>query len=79
MHQDLLDYLASSNGLFISDLRREVNLPQILLTVETTDNNQFSLEEWNAAVSYIFGEKLVFSKIPLVKAYFEEHAHEASE
>lgn len=71
MRQNLLDFLADANQLFISDLRRASCLPQVLLTVESVIDDQYPVYEWNETLTYIFNKKVSFPDVPAAKAYFK--------
>lgn len=69
---ELLEYLRiQTDCAYISDLRGCTRFHSIKNALHDLDIQQYSLKEWNAAVSYITGEVLTFSKVEAAANYLE--------
>lgn len=70
----LLDYLAQKTDcIALSELRDASKHEQVLTLLKNDKFPQFSLQEWNYALSYILGTKLSLSSQADLIQYFSTH------
>lgn len=71
----LLDMLhASLKTEYLSDLRYSPTVRRRLpLALEVISEDAFSIGNWNAALTYLYGFALEFDSIPSAKAFCQQH------
>ena len=70
MSEKMLEYIAESCNLYISNIRLSANSSDILSVVENMDASLFSAEDWSTSLSYIFMKPLHFETAEAAKKYY---------
>ncbi len=70
MSEKMVEYIAESCNLYISNIRLPENSTVILPVVENMDPNFFSAEDWSTSLSYIFMKPLNFQTPAAAKDYY---------
>ena len=73
MKGELLENFAQQNYCFISSLRDAGTLMGYQHELLSMDLRQYSLEECNYSLSYIFGEDLSFQSYEEIEEYLRQH------
>lgn len=75
MNDALLEYIAAQAGCtFLSDLHLPAVRARVFPLLEGLPCAQFSLAQWNEAVSYLMGQPHVFCSIDEAKAFLHSVA-----
>ena len=69
MRGKLLEYLAKNQGCWISDLRTPGSWPSAIRCMQGLPPDQYSCEEWEYSLSYIFGTEIHFASYQEVTEY----------
>lgn len=70
MSEKMVEYIAKSCDLYISNIRLSSNSTVILSVIENMDPNLFSAEDWSTSLSYIFMKPLHFKSATAAKDYY---------
>ncbi|MEG1496070.1 MAG: hypothetical protein RR385_01665 [Clostridiales bacterium] len=77
MTKDLLDFLCKEIGCYyISDLPKIYKSKALETDIKNIPLNEFSLENWHEAISYITESQETFSSVKEAKAYLIEKTKE---
>ncbi|MGX8700268.1 hypothetical protein [Caproiciproducens sp.] len=70
MSEKMVEYIAESCKLYISNIRLPENSAVILPVVESMEPSLFSAEDWSTSLSYIFMKPLSFQTPAAAKDYY---------
>lgn len=71
----LLDYLAGKLGcVYLSDLPRYRDTADMRALLLNISEQEYSLRDWNDALSYLFKKSLEYSSVSEAKEYYKNHA-----
>ena len=70
---DIYNYFAEQLNCYESDLRTNKRLCWDESIIRSIPEDQFSLENWNAFLSYVFSEQLAFSSVDQAKSFLIEN------
>ena len=70
MSEKMVEYLAESCNLYVSNIRLRENSAVLLPVVESMNPNLFSAEDWSTSLSYIFMKDLRFETSASAKEYY---------
>lgn len=69
---DIYNYFSAKLNCYESDLRTNPELRWIPAMILSVPEEAFSLESWDAFLSYVFSTPLHFSSVDAAKAYLIE-------
>lgn len=70
---DLLDTWFEKTGCeYMSDMKQPAWRDKVCETASGMDAEAFRLEQWSEAVTYLWGETVVFSSYDELRAYFKK-------
>lgn len=70
MNEKLVEYIAKTCNIYISDIRFAKSSSIILRNIYSLNPNLFSLEDWNKSLSYIFMTNLKFETSEDAKNFY---------
>nr|WP_319487366.1 hypothetical protein [uncultured Caproiciproducens sp.] len=70
MSEKMVEYIAKSCDIYISNIRLSANSTVILPIIQNMDPNLFSAEDWSTSLSYIFMKPLLFKTSVAAKDYY---------
>ena len=73
MKEKLLEDLAEQNQVFISDLKDEAYFQVILHHLLEIPSDNYTVEEWNYALSYLFNKETIFQTRGEILSFIEAH------
>ena len=71
MKSSLLDALAVSCNCYISTLKNKISAPLLQEKLKEININDFTIEDWNYSLNYIFDSDFAFNNFEEIKNYID--------
>ena len=68
---DIFDYFAGHSNCLIADLKYNPDKRLRYETAKSIPDDAFPLEDWNALVSYLYGQKLAFESVEQARQHLK--------